>query len=211
MYLGYKDLIRSNSVNANYLGLKKMNIRITLFSSRYKKEVASISEKEMGKNFINEEYLNFFLDNPNAQGIVALVNDEVVGFSFFQWCVKDELSKYIFVDQGWLKEIFKNVDLIGYRNLTAVKKEFQGRGIGSKLVDNSIEELKKRAEVIANVVWKAPGSKNLGKALERHGLKRVKTIRGYWREDSLKRKYECAACGLPPCRCTAEIYISESE
>lgn len=175
----------------------------------HKREVASISEKEIGKNFISEEYLHYFLNNPVADGIVAMAANDVAGFSFFQWCAKDELSKYIFVDKSWLKEILKNADLTGYRNLTAVKKEFQGRGIGSKLVDSSIEKLKKRTDIIVNVVWKAPGGKNLGKALERHGLKRIKTIPGYWREDSLMRQYECAVCGLPPCCCTAEIYISE--
>lgn len=192
-----------------------MEIKIFPFSLIHIKTVLGISEEQIGKYFIDQNYINFFLNNSNAHGIVAIVKKEVVGFSFFQWCTVDVLAKYIFTDKNWLKEILrkKNHDslipvLIGYRNLTAVKKDFQNKGVGSKLVSFSIKELKKRSDIIVNVVWKAENKKNLGQTLQRHGLKPAKTIPGYWREDSLNRKYECAVCGPPPCKCIAEIYIS---
>ena len=199
-----------------------MKIEIRPFSIEDKISVLSVSDQEVGKNFIDQDYLNFFLNNLNAGGIVAIIHEEVVGFSFFQWCSVNELSKYIFTDKNWLTETvnIKKKDspssvygehsrtiLIGYRNLTAVKQDFQNKGVGSRLVDFSIKKLKKKSNIIVNVVWKAENKINLGNTLLRYGLKPVKTITDYWREDSIKRNYDCAVCGRPPCKCTAEIYI----
>lgn len=192
-----------------------MEIKISTFSLIHIKTVLVISEEQIGKFFIDKNYLNFFLNNPNAHGIVAIVKKEIVGFSFFQWCTIDELAKYIFTDKNWLRKIIieknpgsKSLDIMGYRNLTAVKQEFQNKGVGGRLVEFSVKKLKKKSDIITNVVWKAENKLSLGNTLQKFGLRPVKTITGYWRKDSIKRKYECAVCGPPPCKCTAEIYIS---
>ncbi len=185
-----------------------MKIEIIPFSEKHKKDVLKISEKEIGKNFIDENYLNSFLNNTNAKGVVAIINGKVAGFTFFQWLKGTELHQYIFTNKDWLKEVSKRKKLIGYRNLTAVKNSFQNYGIGKKLVEVSIAELKQKTNFLANVVWITDRKKNLGKTLEKFGLKPLKTIADYWKSDSIKRNYECAICGSPPCTCKALIYFS---
>lgn len=177
------------------------------FRPEHKTHVLSIAEKEVGKNFIHAGYLDFFLTNADTAGIVAIYESAIVGFSFFQWCKPSELHKYIFTEKEWLEKIFLNIPIVGYRNLIAVKKEFQNKGIGSALVDQSMKELRKKSDVITSVVWKPKELKDIGGLLENHNLNAVKIIPDYWKEDSLRRKYECAVCGTPPCTCTAEIYV----
>ena len=188
-----------------------MKTKIKTFSLEHKHAVLSISAQQIGKNFIDESYLTGFLNNQNAKGIVAVINKNVVGFSFFQWCSIEELLKHVFTDKSWLREIFAHRQriLIGYRNLTAVTKDFQSMGIGNMLVGFSIKELEKKTDTIVNVVWTADNKKNLKNALRKYGLKLAKKIPCYWKNDSVKRNYECAVCGLPPCNCSAEIYITQ--
>lgn len=184
-----------------------MKIRILPYSDLYKREVLLISDKQIGKDFINEKYLGFFLNNPDAKGFVAVSDGNVVGFSFFLWCAKEEISKYIFTEKAWLNDVFRNTGLIGYRSLLAVKKEFQNKGVGSRIIDFSMQELKKKTNSIAGVVWKNHLTFNHGTHLQKHGLKSIRIVPFYWKEDSLKRNYECAVCGPPPCLCSAEIYV----
>lgn len=193
-------------------------MQIKKFSRVFSDRVLSIADNEVGKKFIDHNYLNFFLNHPNASGIVAIENNEVAGFSFFQWCTSDELIRYILKGKVWIRYYLNNQKLItpgnhliGYRNLTAVNYKFQGKGIGGKLVDCSVRELRKKSTVIVNVLWKSDSKKNLANKLIQSGLNPVKIIPDYWQKDSIKRNYECALCGKPPCKCSAQIFISRKK
>ncbi len=184
-----------------------MNFTVKDFSGKDEDEILLISDNEFGKNFIDNNYLKKFLNSGNAKGIVALVENEVIGFSFFQWLLPEEIPNYILASNVWLKKKFKGIPLLGYRNLMAVKAEFQNRGVGKKLVEVSTNELKKRTNVISSVVWKNNNSVPIEKLLTSQGFLPVKYCRNYWKEDSKRRNYSCIVCGIPPCTCSAEIYL----
>lgn len=183
-----------------------MEIEIIPFIGEYKNQVLSISANEIGERFINDHQVSFFLENSKAKAIVAIVDNTISGFLFYQWCTVEEIKNYLLTEPHWISAQFGACDNIGYINLVAVKKESQNKSIGKKLIQQAITELKKVSPVITSVVWKTDNPKHLGIILEKHGLKPILTVKDYWRTDSINKGYSCAVCGKPPCTCTAVIY-----
>ena len=68
------------------------------------------------------------------------------------------------------------------------------------------ERLKEISPYWLSVAW-APGKIVRSEKLFRDfGLSPTQEIDNYWYDDSLRRNYVCAACGEPPCTCTAVLY-----
>ncbi|MEX0966154.1 MAG: hypothetical protein WD077_02875 [Bacteroidia bacterium] len=170
-------------------------------------DLLKIAEEQLGSGYLNPHFLKSHLDDDNLIALVALVGDEVAGFSLMELCSVDDLAKKVEVERSWLDINFVNFDPIGYRKITAVKKSLSGRGIGSLLVAAGMAELQKHSKAVVSVAWKSSdGGVHIGKLAQKHDWIPMREIAHYWREDSIKNQYSCSSCGQPPCTCSAVVY-----
>ena len=90
----------------------------------------------------------------------------------------------------------------------ATDPEYQGRGVGTKLINKSMSVLKNAgAEIVTAVGWK-PEQVNIGPTLTAAGFKDRVEFEKFWYEESLKEENPapCPGCGNPPCECGAVIF-----
>ena len=105
-----------------------------------------------------------------------------------------------------LKKIDAKRDKIGCIQVVAVDAKFQGMGIGKKLIEKGLNQLKKMGSkvVLAHIWMSSPGGAS-EKLFLLSGFKPIKLHKRIWFESSKKmgpKKYLCALCGNP-CKCDA--------
>lgn len=171
-------------------------------------DIISIANKRFGDDYLSLNELHAYLNNNNKIGIVAFVNNEIVGFALAQICNFDELMKLVLYDQDWFKEEFLDNQTIGILKTIAVDNNFSNQGIGTALTKYRMEILNKKCNIILAISWEHEQDVFNSKLLEKFGLSLKRKIENYWREDSLQKGYNCEICGAPPCRCTALTYTS---
>jgi ribosomal protein S18 acetylase RimI-like enzyme len=149
----------------------------------------------------------------NNNGVKAESNSSdsstgrIVGFCLNAVFTPDELDEYLHVDLAELPEAMQAADEIGVIRTIAVKQSYHGRGIGTELVEASIQHCYSISNpVICAIGWKDEGTVSIGGVLERLEFDRIAEYGKYWHEDSLEHDYECQTCGDPPCNCSAVLY-----
>lgn len=179
---------------------------ITLLSDDDFIVLLNIADKLFGRGYLSKSELQSYIDDNNKTGFVARTNDTITGFQLMLTCDLDEMMSLVLCEQDWFKEQFSNKLPIGVIKTIAVSDEFKNQGIGTALTMKSIEMLRKSSSCMISICWDQKDDTVFSRMLEKCGMKLTRRIAEYWREDSLKRKYKCKSCGLPPCMCNALIY-----
>ena len=96
---------------------------------------------------------------------------------------------------------------IGFIEAIATNPEYQGKGVGTKLVDKAQTVLKKAgAELVTAMGWK-PEEVNIGPTLTAAGFKDRAEFERFWYKESLEDDApDCPGCGKPPCECGAVLF-----
>ena len=185
-----------------------MRINVAPLSRTDFKSVLIIANKLFGQAFLNSDELNDCIENKKKSCLVALINGEVAGFIIIQTCGLKELKILALNEQDWFKEQFANDLPIGVIKSIAVDNRFKKQGIGMALTSKSIELFKEKTHSVISICWEQNGDAPFSRLLEKCGLKSIRKISKFWKEDSLNKKYICRICGEPPCNCNAYIYQS---
>lgn len=97
---------------------------------------------------------------------------------------------------------------IGILKTCVVGVNFQKKGVGTKLTEFRINFLKEQGvKTIRSNAWFVNGYCPAQKQLMRNGLKPIKDIRGFYRNEH-NDKFPCVQCG-PSCSCVARIFELE--
>jgi len=185
----------------------KAEINISNATIRDIEAIIKIVTNTLGNQYLTHAQINQYLENINFYCHKAIINNEIVGFSLSRICRINDLKHNLLGNTDYLDDDEKLKEPILFRETTAIKKEFQRKGIGTKLIQYGIDIAKNKAHTIFRVAWQQKDITPIGKIIEKEGAKILKKIPNYWYEDSLKRKYQCQVCGAPPCKCSAIIYI----
>lgn len=186
--------------------LKKVSI--VNYERAYASQILRISDNELGKDYFSIQDLDFFTDN-NALSFckIAKVDNKVVGFAMSVVLSQDELIKYLKIEKKDLPKFIAASDNTCVIKTVSVDSNFQGMGIGYKLVKSLIEDCKaNNIKDFASVAWKSGETTNIKGILETFDFKAYKEIGNYWTEDSIKEGFQCPSCGNP-CHCSAVIYF----
>ncbi|RKX17147.1 MAG: hypothetical protein DRP35_11435 [Candidatus Zixiibacteriota bacterium] len=165
-----------------------------------------IADELFGRSYLSKPELQSYIDDNTKIGIVAKINDKIIGFQLMQTSNLDGIMSFVLKEQQWFKEQFSNYSSIGILKTLAVKNEFKNQGIGTLLTTKSIEILKKKSDCILSICWDKENDASVSNILEKYGMKQIRKISEFWKEDSLERNYTCKICGAPPCTCNAIIY-----
>lgn len=185
---------------------KLHKITIEKLSANQIDAVLSISDAQLGRNYISKNILEHYLAEEHFTVHVAIVAGEVVAFSLMIICSVETLAEELFAEEEWIKATFENHQPTGYPKMAAVKTEMWGMEIGSRLLIQQLAEAEKHVHSTVGTIWKTETGAMMGRIVEKTGMKPLKEVPHYWSADSLAKQYLCPVCGTPPCQCTAVIY-----
>lgn len=183
-------------------------IKIRPANSSDHSRILDISSSVLGDGYLPD--MHSLESAKNCIFLVAVLNGKIVGFSYARILQHGDVKQIIRSS----RDIPPDVSLseqrgkLGYLHTVGVDPKFQRRNIGTALVRESIEQLKKLgAETLLSVGWKSEKGVHIGGVLKRSNLNAFKEIAEYWLEDSKKKGYSCPSCGNP-CRCSAVLFKS---
>lgn len=173
--------------------------------SDHKDELVQIADQQLGKDYLAKATFDSFNLDPHYFAHIAFINNKVVGYTLIKICSLEELVKELFCEVAWVRRTFQNHEPIAYIKQTAVKSGMTGQGICAKLIEFRERELANKARSMIRILWKKEENTFSQLIAERYQYIFLKEIKLYWYEDSIIRKYECAICGKPPCKCSAIV------
>ena len=165
-------------------------------------QILLLANLAFGKSYLTRATLNSYDKSENIQIIVSGKNEEVLGFSVVMVLRPEEFSKYLFLnvesstDQEWQ----------GYRKMTIVNQEYQGKGIGSELIRKGEAFIQTKSKTVFSSIWCNGKEAKMTNLLDKNGYQFIEKRANYWKSDSLEKRYNCAICVAPPCKCAALIY-----
>jgi diaminopimelate decarboxylase len=168
-------------------------------------DVLSICNKQLGEGFLNETMLRSYLNNPQKFCQVIALEDRLAGFSLMEISPLEVVAKKMKSEEQWFLNFFEAYPMIGYRSLTAVGPEYEGRGVASRLVEEGLQFLSRKVAVVVCDAWKSEYT-HIGNVLQRNGYEALREVPHFWTAESINQQYDCEHCGPPPCECTAVIY-----
>ena len=178
---------------------------ISFLEKKHLSTILTICQQQLGVGFLERTLLETYLNNAPKFCHVVLQNNQVIGFSLMEISPRAQIAKKMKQAESWFLDYFVAYDNIGYRSLTAVAKNFEGKGVASLLVKQGLDFLSNKVNVVVCDAWKSEHT-HIGSILERNACEPLKEVPHFWTTESIQQNYTCKACGAPPCECTAVIY-----
>ena len=172
-------------------------------------KIVAISEQQLGRDYLNVTDLEKSLSQPDIYftRVIEHQSRGIMGFSLSKIMSGSSIKEYIHLTENEYPKALMCAKNIGLLGIIAVENEFQGRGLGTALIKDTIKEFSKREiNTIWSTAWRSSKGVNIGGILGKSGFQILKEIPDYWKEDSIKRGYHCPDCGPPPCKCSAVVY-----
>lgn len=184
---------------------KTLSYSLDLLKEEHIPFILNICNEQLGDGFLSEAELQHYLDNETKFCHVVQHSNQVAGFSLMEISDKSIIAKKMRSEEQWFLNYFAAYDKIGYRSLTAVSNQFQGKGVASFLVEKGLHFLSQKTDVVVCDAWKSETT-HIGNILERNSYEVLKEVPQFWTAESINKQYQCGVCGAPPCECTAVIY-----
>lgn len=169
--------------------------------------ITKIADSQLGKDYITEEFLREIIDEDKSTFCLVAYNtktNKIAGFSISKAITYDEVKE---ISQSQNIKELSFEDKIGFVKTVAVDSVCQGLGLGTMLVDKSIDKLKKDVmDSFISTAWKHAGIINIESGLDRCGFEKIMELPNYWYESSLKEGFHCPQCGNP-CHCSCVIFL----
>ena len=211
-----KDLERAREFAEEIIqqmnGKEDLEYEVKHLKERYVKQVLEIADNELGKDYLEEEELEKALDSNNDfYSLIAVgKSEEVLGYLNFEIQDKEAVDDYLKIPREEYPFTLKDFERVGAIKTGSVKKDYQGRGIGTELNNEVISELQeKKINIVYTIGWIKNGKAAISGIMDRMGFEKVKELNDYWKEESLKQGYCCSACGEPPCNCSAALFVKK--
>lgn len=170
--------------------------------------IVALANHELGTHYLCEETLKNYLQLDNTYCIQAVLNKETVGFSVVRVLPKKEfIMQYAVNHKNLFEDLLKNSNTILYRAHTVVSKEFQKKGIANLLVKFTQEQYEPLVDTALSVAWVKNRQCSMEHVLVKYGFHLHTELKKYWKEDSLQKKYYCAACKKISCECNAKVFV----
>lgn len=182
-----------------------LSYSLSFIKEKHIPSILKICDEQFGLGFLSPESLSTYLGDSSKYCHVVLFDKQVIGFSLMEIASCIQIAKKMKQAEAWFLNYFAAYDNIGYRSLTAVAKNFEGKGVASFLVKQGLDFLADKTDVAVCDAWKSEQT-HIGSILARNNCEVLKEIPHFWTTESIQQNYHCSICGAPPCACTAVIY-----
>ena len=182
-------------------------MQITFLKKEHINQIILLSNNSFGEGFLNNHFLNQFINSSQKIGFVSLENKKVIGYILFETLTQGKFIDEVLLEKDWFDYNFKDQDKVQLIRQILVSKHYQNKGIASQLIKESLNQTNNSLNTTCCIAWKKEDSPFLQNILLKTQFDFNLTIANYWHEDSIIKNYTCSVCGTPPCNCSAEVYI----
>ena len=163
-------------------------------------------DQELGEDWIYLEDIDRAIDDDYLY--VADYDGKIIGFTLLRMLDFKAFEKELKGHEYKIPrdiEIAAKHDALGFIEAIATDPAFQKRGIGSKLIQKSLDVLQARgAEMVCALGWKTEKvhiepAMNIFEFSKRHEFEK------FWYEESIEKNEKCHYCGLP-CTCGSVLF-----
>jgi len=170
-----------------------------------------ISKEMLGTDYLTE---NDFLETINSTSAFCKVityNRQFAGFAICHLFGPDKIDEMLHLPNSPDKEKLLSKEKFGLFASIAIRKDFQGLGVGTELSAACLQEfIFRNVDVICAMAWKSTdGTINIEGILRRMGMSPHLEVPEYWNQmvDS-PGGHDCPVCGRP-CKCSAVLYYKD--
>lgn len=189
-----------------YTLVKRIDINIRKATKADSVTVLQLLDQELGEDWLHLEDIEKAIDDDFL--FVADHNGSVIGFTLLRMLDHDDFKKEI---KGHTYKIPRDIEVssknksLGFIEAIATDPDYQKRGIGSRLIGQSINALQTAgAELICTLAWKTDHT-HLAPTMDIFAFKERKEFEKFWHKESLKTDEQCPKCGNP-CECNTVLY-----
>lgn len=180
-------------------------VHYTDFSNEYIDSIIDIGTKSFGNNYITRDEILKCIDKDNNMCTLAVDKDtnEVLGYCLFFGENMDKAQENFRIPKEELIAVTGSDSSICHAKSIALRKEYEGRGIGGNLFNKTLNKAQKIGYKVAWCpAWKRGEFIPAEKVLLKNGFTYFKTVSNIWEKD---KNYRCVDC-KGPCKCDAAIY-----
>jgi N-acetylglutamate synthase-like GNAT family acetyltransferase len=162
----------------------------------------------MGNNYIDEAEFDGYL-NGASDGIVlgACMDSQLSGVLLAKHLDKEAAEQFGTLAKNARSAVSLANLRLGILKSIVVKDEFRAQGIGTALSLRGIQHLKTMGcTAIIAFSWDSGEKSTSAGMLEAVGFHRISSVKECWKEDSIRRAYNCPRCGNP-CVCDAILFL----
>ena len=185
-------------------------MKIIPLEENYIPEIILLSNNVFGKGFLTKDYIRKYIKRTDSIGYISTLNNNFTGYILINTYPLGKFFDEILKRKEWFLENLNGYNSISFIKQIAVLNEYQKQGIASDLINHALIESNKLSEITCCLAWKKNNEVALRKALIKNGFEYKVIINNYWSKDSIKKDYSCSSCGVPPCRCSTEVYIKKN-
>lgn len=178
---------------------------IKIANKSHTNQLLFIANNAFGSNFISPTNFEGFITQSHKNCFIAVLNNEVLGFVTTQFSNANQLQENLLVKTD--EPLFTNPTTIGIIKQVAVHPNHLRKGIATNLLKHAITHLKLNSDSLFCISWKKGNETPMSNLLLKNNFTLQQTTPNYWYNDSLTQPYNCAICGTPPCKCSAELFI----
>lgn len=185
------------------------NVVIKKLAKSHIPHIISIADNLLGKDHLTQEVLDKISNgSPDYYCEVAIDSqNKVVGFYIGYITHAKNIEDKMKITQDEIPRSIKYANKIGVIKTVVVEEKSQGYGIGTKLVESCMKELRKAGvQMVCSIAEKYRNPSNMDGIFKNLGFNIIAEVPEYWSEESIDKGYKCPICKEPPCECTAVIY-----
>jgi ribosomal protein S18 acetylase RimI-like enzyme len=203
--------LNNNEINSGKYSILQVNrnIKIQNYEPKYNLQILELSDKQLGKDYLDNESLSKAHSDPN--NYLALAIDEngvLVGFCLGYIVDSSRIQQEFKISSKDIPDVIKNASKLAVLKTIAVSEKYKGIGIGGNLIKDCTNYFKsKDLCAICSIGWKSKNGTNVERILLRAGFEKLIEIPEFWNIESIEKKYSCPVCGNP-CNCSAVIFFA---
>lgn len=185
-----------------------MNVR--LVNNNDVNLIKQLADESFGANYITTVDILSHLNSTDKFGFCLFDKHEFIGFLFLKTYSGHLIHNYFLIEKGWFNAYFKTSKTIAVVTQIALTKKYRQQKLSNLLLHFSIEFIKTKCDALISICWVKEETNSMKFLLKNNGFKPIKMLHNYWLHDSFEKGYCCEICGIPPCKCSAEVFELKS-
>ena len=162
----------------------------------------TIADAAFGNDFFRTDGLHPL----PSEFLMAYHGETMTGFLCIHRLDREGLNRFFPKVTPILAPFSDEAAVVACLRTIAVHKNFRRKGIAHLMVEVAMRNFAHDVQQVFSLCWRdTQGHSAFERILQRKGFGELAYFNDYWHLDSLQRGYQCAVCGVPPCRCGAVV------